>query len=198
MSRFLLFFACLFLVVDAIAQSGIELRAYYGISGSSVARKVELVGASDVEMNRVMELGFTASRSMGEKVRVNTGINYTFGKVSYISNSPPCVNCLIGYDHNPNFRMVSVPLFGEIALGKVFYAGAGPLVDFQLSEKNNFTRQSGLGYLVGLGARASAGNFVFSLFSNYKRHGVAPFVRSMSQKFIFQELGMQMRVGYRF
>lgn len=198
MNKHLFIFIFLLLALNASAQSDFKIRGYYGVSGSSVARKVMFEGAGAVEMNQTQELGLILSKEFGTKFTLNAGVGYTYGKVDFF---PPCPTCFmphILWGHEPKFRMLSVPIYGEYSLGKIFYLAAGPLLDFQQSEGNNFSDQSGLGYLAGIGARASVGNFVFSLFPNYKRHGVAPFERQEGYEFIFQELGVQIGLGYSF
>lgn len=183
---------------SARAQSDLEVRAYFGVSGSSAAPKVDLVGASSVETKQYMELGVLLSRGIGERFSLGTGVNYAFSDVDYNPNFPPCPFCKYAYVHDPKFRMLTIPVFAEYKLGKVFYAAAGPVLDFQLSEGNNFTDQSGIGYLVGLGAKFQTDQFIFSLFPNYKRHSVIPFDNSPQYKDVLQEIGIQLGVGYQF
>ncbi|EAZ80566.1 outer membrane beta-barrel protein [Algoriphagus machipongonensis] len=194
----LLPFVLLLISFSAIAQSSLEVKGYFGVSGSTVARKVELTGASSVEMNSLMELGLLLSKNVGGNFRVTTGINYSFGEVDF---SPMiCPNCSMDllYVHNYDFKMISVPVYGEYHFWNYLYLAAGPLLDFQRSKDNNFSDQSGLGYLIGLGGKYDANNFSFSIFPNYKRHGAIPFDDSAQYKHILQELGLQFGVGYRF
>lgn len=94
--------------------------------------------------------------------------------------------------------MLSIPVYAEYALGKIFYAAAGPILYFQLSEGNNFSGQSGVGFLVGLGGKLKTEKFAFSIFPNYKRHNTIPFEKEGNYKQLLQELGVQLGVGYRF
>ncbi|MBN7812279.1 hypothetical protein J0A68_15100 [Algoriphagus sp. H41] len=188
--------------VVAFAQNGLELKGYFGFSGTLTGPKAELVGASSVEMERFREFGVMVSSGLGGKFRLNGGINYAYGTVEYFPNLPPCVNCQsISYAHNPDFRMLSIPVYAEYELTRFLYVAAGPLVDFQLSEGNNFDEQSGLGYLVGLGGKVRADKFTFSVFPHYKRHGVMPFDRPENDnhhKDLLQEFGLQFGLGYSF
>ena len=184
--------------VSAFGQSGIQVRGTAGISGSMVARKETLVGASSVEMDRVNEFGILISKALGEKFRITSGLSYISGEVEFLPNCPGCFATQALYAHNPDFKMISIPVLGEYSLSKIFYVAAGPSLDFQKSEGNNFSDQSGLGYLVGIGARVQMGGFTLSILPNYKRHGVVPFEKTDRSKFIFQELGIQFGVGYNF
>lgn len=94
--------------------------------------------------------------------------------------------------------MLSFPIFAEYELGNFFYAAGGPILDFQLSEGNNFSDQSGLGYLVGLGGKVKIEKISFNVFPNYKRHSVIPFEKQQREKDILQEFGVQFGVGYKF
>ncbi|WP_192346734.1 outer membrane beta-barrel protein [Algoriphagus sp. Y33] len=180
------------------AQSALEVKGYFGVSGVRADPKVDLDGASSVTIRNFKEVGVLLSQGIGEKLSLTGGVDYSFADVKYNPNFPPCINCLYGYSHNPNFQMLSIPIYAEYALGKVFYAAAGPIIDFQLSEDNNITDQSGIGYLAGLGAKWNTGKFSFSIFPNYKRHSVIPFEKTGNYKHILQELGIQLGVGYLF
>ncbi|RAI90191.1 outer membrane beta-barrel protein [Algoriphagus yeomjeoni] len=181
------------------AQSSLEVRGYFGVSGSMANWNEDLDGASSVDIENVKEVGVLLSKSISEKFSLNGGLNYSFATVQYDPNIPPCFNCLsIAYEHNLDFKMLSLPIYAEYSLGKIFYAAAGPLVDFQLSEGNNFSDQSGVGYLVGLGAKLDTEKLSFSIFPNYKRHNVIPFEKEGNYKQILQELGVQFGVGYQF
>lgn len=182
----------------AFGQSGFEMNGYFGISGASANRKVDLEGASSVTMRNFKEVGILFSKDFSEKFSLSGGLNYSFAKIDFNPNSPTCIYCASGYRHNPDFQMLSIPVYAEYALGKYFYAAAGPLVDFQLSEGNNFSDQSGFGYLVGLGGKVGTEKLTFSIFPNYKRHGVIPFEDSTNNKHILQELGIQFGLAFKF
>ncbi|MDF2159187.1 hypothetical protein [Algoriphagus sp. CAU 1675] len=183
---------------SAIAQSGLSVKAFYGISGSSVARKVDFIGIGYAEMNRVDEFGILVSKSIGTKFRISSGIGYTYGEVKFSPSCPACFMPQILYRHEKNFKMISIPVYLEYSIGKALYFAAGPVLDFQQSEWNNFSDQSGIGYLAGIGAKVPVGDFVFSLFPNYKRHGVIPFEDSLTSNEVLQEFGLQFGVGYSF
>lgn len=89
-------------------------------------------------------------------------------------------------------------MYAEYELTKFLFVAAGPLLDFQLSKDNNFDKQSGLGYLVGLGGKVQKEKFSFTVFPNYKRHSVFPFENNGDAKDILREFGVQFGVGYRF
>ncbi|GAB2498581.1 hypothetical protein [Algoriphagus taiwanensis] len=193
-------FLLLIISFAAIAQTGLSVQGYYGISRSGLTRKVELVGVSTPSMDRVSNFGLILSKDLGSKFRVGTGLSYTYGTVDYSVNCPNCITQGPGFlvAHNPDFSMLSVPVYGEFIFGRIFYLAAGPLLDFQQSEGNNFSDQSGLGYLLGLGTRVPMKNWFLSFQSQYKRHGVVPFENQENNKFIFQELGLQIGIGYSF
>ena len=193
---FLAFF--LLMSVSVFAQSGFEVKGYFGVSGALANRKVELDGASSVTMKNLKEVGVLLSKDFTEKFSLSGGLNYSFAKVDFNPNFPPCMDCKYSYIHNSDFRMISIPVYAAYTLGKYFYAAAGPIVDFQLSEGNNFSDQSGFGYLVGLGGKVDKERFSFSIFPNYKRHSVIPFDNSPKYKHVLQEFGLQFGVGFKF
>ncbi|WP_339751010.1 hypothetical protein [Algoriphagus aquimarinus] len=192
---------CFILLISfsATAQSGLGVKGYFGASGAMANWNEDLDGASSVDIENLREVGVLFSKSISEKFSVSAGMNYSFANVVFSPNIPPCFNCLsISFNHNPDFKMLSIPVYAEYALGKIFYTAAGPILDFQLSEGNNFSDQSGMGFLVGLGAKVKTEKLTFSVFPNYKRHNTIPFEKEGNYKQVLQELGVQLGVGYSF
>lgn len=190
---------CLFGVHFGIfAQSTLEVKGYLGVSSTQLARKADLVGAGGVEMNNLTEFGFLLSKRISEKLKFTAGVGYSFSEVKY--QPPFCSSC--GEEFNSgqisDFKMLSFPIYAEYTLGKYFYAAAGPIIDLELSNQETYSDQSGIGYLVGLGARWQAEKFTFSIFPNYKRHGMIPFDNSSEFKHVLQEIGVQAGVRYSF
>lgn len=197
MKNALLLSFILLISFSVTAQSGLEVKGYFGISGAMANWDTPLDGASSVDIENFMEFGVLLSKSLSQKFSLTGGLNYSFANVVFSPNIPPCFDCF-SLAHNPDFKMLSIPVLGEYALGKIFYASAGPIIDFQLSEGNNFSDQSGVGYLVGLGAKLNTDKLSFSIFPNYKRHNVIPFEKESNYKQILQEIGVQLGVGYLF
>lgn len=181
-----------------IAQSSLEVKGYFGISGTQLARKVDIVGGGGVEMNNLKEFGFLLSKKISEKFKVTSGVGYSFGEVRF--QSAPCPNCSDGFkvDRNADFRMLSFPIYAEYALGRYFYVAAGPIVDVELSKEETYSDQSGIGYLVGLGGRWQTEKLTFSIFPNFKRHSVVPFDNTANFKHVLQEIGVQAGLSYSF
>ncbi|WP_339869116.1 outer membrane beta-barrel protein [uncultured Algoriphagus sp.] len=198
MKNALLLFFILLISISVTAQSRLEVKGYFGASGAMANWNANLDGASSVDIENLVEVGVLFSKSISDRFSLSGGLNYSFAQIKYSPNFPPCINCLYGYSHNPDFRILSIPVYAEYALGKIFYAAAGPVVDFQLSEGNNFSDQSGVGYLAGIGAKLDTEKFSFSIFPNYKRHNVIPFEKEGNYKQILQEFGVQLGVGYQF
>jgi hypothetical protein len=183
---------------SVFAQSGFEVKSYFGVSGTHVGHKEDLIGLPSVSMEGFKELGFLLSHGIGQKLMLNAGLNYSYSTVQFTPS--PCPNCTADYlyAHNPDFEMLSFPIFAEYGLGNFFYAAGGPILDFQLSEGNNISAQSGLGYLVGLGGKVKIEKISFTVFPNYKRHSVINFEKQQGSKDILQEFGVQFGVGYKF
>ncbi|WP_339700783.1 hypothetical protein [Algoriphagus aquimarinus] len=176
-----------------------ELKGYFGVSGAMANWNEDLDGASSVTIKNFKEVGVLLSKGIGKNFSLTGGVNSAFATVEF--SPPQCPDCFPEntlYAHNPDFGMLSIPVYAEYALGKYFYAAAGPVVDFQLSEGNNFSGQSGVGFLVGLGGKLKTEKFAFSIFPNYKRHNTIPFEKEGNYKQLLQELGVQLGVGYRF
>lgn len=198
MKKIILIIWFCFLGVSVFGQGGLEVKGYFGVSGTIVGPKAGMVGTNSGTMEGFKEFGLGISYGFGQKFRINGGVSYSSADVEY--SPPPCPNCSGNelYVHNPKFEMVSVPIFAEYSLTNFLFVAAGSVVDFQLSEGNNFSDQSGLGYLIGLGGKVQAEKFTFSVFPNYKRHGVLMFEKPQGAKDILQEFGLQFGVGYKF
>ncbi|TXE12482.1 outer membrane beta-barrel protein [Algoriphagus aquimarinus] len=197
MKNALLLSFILLISFSVTAQSGLEVRGYFGVSGAMANWNEDLDGASSVDIESFREVGLLIFKNVSERFSLSGGLNYSFAKVE-ISSCPLCNETGLPYPYNQEFKMLSIPVYAEYALGKIFYAAAGPILDFQLSEENNFSDQSGVGFLVGLGAKVKTEKFSFSIFPNYKRHNVIPFEKEENYKQILQELGVQFGVGYLF
>lgn len=181
------------------AQSPMELKGYFGVSGAVANWNEDLDGASSVTIKNFKEVGVLLSKGIGKNFSLTGGVNYAFATVEF--SPPQCPDCFPEntlYAHNRDFGMLSIPVYAEYALGKIFYAAAGPIVDFQLSEGNNFSDQSGVGYLIGMGAKLKTEKLSFIIFPNFKRHNTIPFEREGNYKQVLQELGIQFGVGYSF
>lgn len=179
------------------AQSALEVKGYFGFSGAMANWNENLDGASSVDIESFKEVGVLLSKSISEKFSLSGGLNYSFAEV-LINSCALCNDTGLPFPYNRSFKMLSIPIYAEYALGRIFYAAAGPVLDFQLSEGNNFSDQSGFGYLVGLGAKLNSEKLSFSIFPNYKRHNVIPFEKEGNYKQVLQELGVQLGVGYQF
>ncbi|SFB59545.1 outer membrane beta-barrel protein [Algoriphagus aquimarinus] len=190
---------CFILLISfsATAQSGLGVKGYFGASGAMANWNEDLDGASSVDIENLMEVGVLFSKSISEKFSLTGGVNYSFAKVK-INSCPLCNETGLPYPYNQDFKMLSIPIYAEYALGKIFYAAAGPVLDFQLSEGNNLSNQSGVGFLLGLGAKVKTEKLTFSVFPNYKRHNTIPFEKEGNYKQVLQELGVQLGVGYNF
>lgn len=186
----------MFTSVSAFSQKGPELKGYFGFSGTLLGPNAGVVGSGSAEMNGFREIGLTLSTGIGGKFRLNTGLSYAYGLVEIQCDL--CSETGLPFPYNQDFRMLSIPIYTEYELTKFLFVAAGPILDFQLSEGNNITDQSGLGYLVGFGGKVNTEKFTFSLFPNYKRHSVIPFENNGDAKDILREFGVQIGVGYRF
>ena len=180
------------------AQSGFEMKGYLGISGTLIGPLEELDGASSVSIKNLKEVGLLLYKDINDKVGINLGLGYSYGKVDF--KPVICPNCSqqLSYVHNPTFEMISVPLYADYSFFNFLYVAGGPILDFQLSSGNNFTDQSGLGYLIGLGGKVQTNRVDFSVFPNYKRHGVIPFREERVYKDVLQEFGVQFGIAYKF
>lgn len=193
----MLIYLCL-LGLPVFAQIGFEVKSYFEISGANVTPKVDLNGRSSVYMNNIKKFGLLFSNGFGANFRINSGLNYSYSiakhPLFFCLNDQKCNRIAI----ETKFKMISIPVYAEYGLGRYLYAAAGPVIDFQLSEGNSFSDQSGIGYLVGLGGKVTTDKLLFTVFPNYKRHSVIPFEKQRGVKDILQEFGVQFGVGCKF
>lgn len=138
-------------------------------------------------MDGFKEVGLMLSKGIGKKLRINAGVGCANSTVEFSPVSFP--NCFADFIfiQNRDFEMLSIPVLAEYVLGKYFYGATGPAVDFQHSEWNIFSDQSGFGYLVELGARFGGEKLSFIVFPNYKRYSLIPFEKQEGAKDILHE-----------
>lgn len=65
----------------AFGQSGLELKGYFGVSGTLVGPNADVAGGSSVEMEGFREFGLTLSKEIGGKFRLNGGLSYAYSNV---------------------------------------------------------------------------------------------------------------------
>jgi|SRR5690606_16409724 len=195
MKRNLLLIFLLLNSAFAFSQNGLEVKGYFGVSGTRVGSTSDFGRLGSLKVNEFKEFGLMLSSGIGGKFRLNGGLSYSYGKVWIQCDL--CSWTDLPNPYNQDFRMLSFPVFAEYELTNFFFVAAGPILDFHLSEGNNLEDQSGLGYLVGLGGKVRTEKFTFSIFPNYKRHALFPFDKPESYKTFLQEFGLQLGVGYQ-
>jgi hypothetical protein len=196
MKKSIVLIALLLCGVSVFAQGDLELKGYFGVSSAVIRPRAGVVGSGSAEMDGFRDFGVMLSKAIGRKFRLNGGLSYAFGEAEFqcdLCNLPD-----LPFPFTEDFRMLSIPVYAEYGLTNFLFVAGGPLLDFQLSESNNFDKQSGLGFLIGLGGKVQKEKFSFSLFPNYKRHSVIPFENNGNAKDILREFGVQIGVGYRF
>jgi hypothetical protein len=190
MTKKLLFFAGLLLIsFGAFAQNENEIKVYAGTSKAFIQRQIPWFGEGSIEASNFWELGIGYSRTLVGNLGVSSGLN--FSRSDILIKPAPGVEIPT---RDEKFEMLTIPLLFEYTFFKYGFLAAGPLLDFQLTE-NNFSDQSGIGYLLGPGGEYETGNLSFSLFPNLKRHSAITFNGTENSKYILTELGLQLGVG---
>ncbi|WP_194974171.1 outer membrane beta-barrel protein [Aquiflexum lacus] len=170
-----------------------ELKVFAGTSKAFINRQVPMFGEGSIQTRNFVECGVIFYSQVLENTRVGLGFNYSNSLIDF--NANPANHTLTQYSQR--FQLISVPVLLEYNFFNYLFLSGGPLVDFQLTE-NNFSDQSGIGYLLELGGKYGTGNLSFSLFPNFKKHSAIPFIRPENSKHILTELGVQFGVGYKF
>ncbi|WP_373497390.1 outer membrane beta-barrel protein [Aquiflexum sp.] len=182
-------FLFLFGVQTSQAQDSFYGKAYFGTSSSALISKRGLVGTPGYNVESFKELGFLFGKEVNKKWAFETGLNIATANI-FISSTIVTDIYVTEY----NYQMLTFPLLMKYSLSSSIYVNGGPLLDIQRSEKST-VNQSGIGYLIGIGAEHYFNNVGIFLNPHLKRHAAISFDSSNNN---LTELGIQLGVAYKF
>ena len=174
------------------AQAANQVGVYYGFTDSELLRKEMLIGAAGYENQESREFGIHYVRQLNRWLGVETGVNFFLATVKI---TPAFTGIPIDPRYE-NLRLISIPLMARFTYGRYFSLNAGPIFDIQ-DKEGSYDRQSGVGYMISLGAQYQWKHWLVFARPNFKRHAVITSERvSYPQK--LTEFGVQFGLGIIF
>jgi len=168
----IIFLFCI-ISIGSYAQNN-EFKVYYGIAEFDFSAKVNGVevsidGSGNIAVNDLKEMGINYNRKLSNNISIETGLKFI--NTELIVSSGVFQPLDSRYE---KFEMISIPILANYTFLKYLYVNGGIQVDFQTSN-NTIESQSGIGYLVGIGAKYEFNNFLIFVNPNYQRHTVIAF-----------------------
>ncbi len=194
-------FFVMFIGVLSFAQKKNQVKVYYGFAEASYVPTKSLDGggisANDFMIN---EIGVRYNRKIGKIFSVETGLNYFSSKVPYdIYYCPPR---RLGEKERPDtgndkIQLLTIPVSLLTEFWNYFYLNTGVLFDFQMNKSKKLDSQSGIGFVVGVGAKYDYKNITFFISPEIKRHRLIGFKEIRHPEYLLRA-GVRFGIGYIF
>ncbi len=152
-------FFMMFIGTLSFAQKKNQVKVYYGFSDSGYIDKYELGdigGGISPKKFIINEIGARYNRKIGKVFSVETGLNYFSSKVPY--DIYYCPSRRLGEKERPDkgndkTKLLTIPVSLLTEFWNYFYLNTGVLFDFQMNKSKKLDSQSGIGFVVGVGAK---------------------------------------------
>lgn len=141
------------------------------------------------------EFGFLLGKELNEKWAIEAGLNAASADFKYVlGHSMLSAHESTMLPPSERFQMLSFPVLMRYSIFPFLYVNAGPMLDIQRS-KNPDYNQSGIGYLLGIGAEHYLKKVGVFVHPHFKRHATIPFE---STNYNLNEFGVQFGLAYKF
>ena len=189
-------FLFLFGVKTSQAQDSFYGKVFYGFSDAELLVKEEIIGGGlGYDPEGFREFGFLLGKELSKTWAIEVGLNAASADFKYVlAHSLVSAHELTMLPPSERFQMLSFPVLMRYSIFPFLYVNAGPMLDFQRS-KNPDYNQSGIGYLLGIGAEHYFNKVGVFVHPHFKRHATIPFE---STNYNLTEFGLQFGAGYRF
>lgn len=125
--------------------------------------------------NGFLALGSNYIQNINQRLDLEIAIEYSEHNVIYVSDYD-FSKYLDTSDKKVKFNILSIPVTARINFWKYFYFNGGLLFSFDISKKHRIDNQTGIGYIVGLGAKYDFNNGISVYINPYsKTHALIPF-----------------------
>lgn len=171
-------------------------RTAIGVSISRIGHNsafhwTSLDGAGSYSGEGYYSLALTYLRPLSNKFDLETGIAY--GKSSYLFS-----NASVGPDvdvsHKANLSLIEIPVTVRFNVGQYFFLNGGLFLDFDVSKEKQLDNQTGIGGILGAGAKYDFKNTPIGLFINpYLKH--RPLIPFTSEKHHLRTMEIGLRIG---
>lgn len=197
------FLAILFLILtlhSANAQDAPKQKhfgkigfTYSSFGENDVFRNESLVGEASYNSDQFYTIGINYLKPISNWLELETGLEYSKHTILIKPNLPPDM------DRTPfkaNFSLINIPLTLRANFGKFFFVNGGLLIDLDANISSPIDSQTGIGGLLGLGAKYDF-DCGASIFVNpyLKFHSLIPFSQGDNRQKVF-ESGFRVGLTY--
>lgn len=147
---------------------------FSGLGVNSASPIGVVIGGGRHASKGYYSLGITYIRPLTQRIDIETGVSYSHYKYRF-SNSSLGPGVLEPYDLKN--AVVDIPLTIRLKFLNYFFLNGGLLVGIDTGMENHLDSQTGIGMIVGLGAKYDLKNIPVGLFVNpyFKIHRIIPF-----------------------
>lgn len=147
---------------------------FSGLGSNDAFYFQDIIGGGDYTGKGYYSLGVTYRHPLSNRFDLETGISYSNYKYRFS-------NASLGPDapepYNVTNGVVDIPVTVRFSFLKYLFVNGGLLIGINTKTENHLDDQSGIGSLVGIGAKYDMKNIPVGLFINpyYKIHNLLPF-----------------------
>ncbi len=138
-------------------------------------------------------IGVSYNRKLYKWFRAETGIDIIFSNYTTGFQGIPDF-----IERDDNLFMVSIPMIVSVEFAKYFYVKGGISVDFQTNEPKESDKQSGIGGILGFGAKYDYQNYTFSIGFENQRRRMKSFTELGNYPNYLHHYGVTVSFGYNF
>ncbi|WP_321282265.1 hypothetical protein [Marinifilum fragile] len=172
-----------------------KIGVTYSVAESDVVHFQSLTGAASYNSENFYAIGLTYLHEINNWLDLETGIEYLHSSIVAEPNLPPEYETSL---MKSDLSIISIPLTMRANFGKYFFLNGGLSIDIDTEDSSIIDSQSGIGGIVGLGAKY---DFVCgaSLFVNpyLKSHALIPFSNEKYHEHLMVS-GVKVGLCYKF
>lgn len=177
----------------ATAQEKGKIGLSYSLNaGSNIVQFPSVKGAADNEVTGAAGIGLIYLKPLNPWLELETGLTYTLFNIQTTSSPTPEV-----YTSTSSLSLIDIPVGVRANFLKYFFVNGGLLLDLDMNVGGHIDSQSGVGVLLGVGAKYDF-KFGGSVFVNpyAKLHSLLPFSGGSYHERML-ESGWRLGVTYR-
>ena len=195
----------LMLSYTLVAQEKQELKRSIGFTFSAIgsndvtnSERASLLGGESYSGKRFFTLGVSYVHPILSWIAIESGIEYSKHTITVEPMKMPNFPYTAPYDKSVS--LINIPITARVSFLKYFFINGGLILDLEAANSSPIESQTGVGTLLGIGAKYSLSNG-FGAFVNgyYKAHTLVPFsANNDDYRWRLIEGGLRIGVTYSF
>ncbi|MGL4909065.1 MAG: outer membrane beta-barrel protein [Bacteroidales bacterium] len=200
MKRLLLFtfFSCFSIILHAqfITENTAIGVSVSGLGDNTTFHLTNISGAGGYSNRGYYSFGITYIRPISNKFDIETGIEYSKYRYHFTNSS---LGPDIDVSRNVDLSLLEIPITVRFNFWKYFFLNGGLLLDFDITNDKHLDNQTGIGTILGFGAKYDFKKAPIGLFLNpyIKYRPLIPFTKE-SYHLRTMEVGFRFGVLYNF